>query len=129
MSIRHAGGAKLHKHLSPFSLAIGLSLAFVCSAMAKPVTAADLSGKKICWGNGDTMTFSPGGKFSSTQYGEGTWALTGVAVELHAANIHFTRWDIEKLPDGTFTRTDGWARFLSHWKVLQITRGLMIRSC
>jgi hypothetical protein len=93
------------------SLAAGAALAsaLLSPAMAKLATTADLSGRKICWGNGDTMTFSPGGKFSSTQYGDGTWAVTAVGVQLHAAHIHFTQWDIEKLPDGTFTRTDGYA--------------------
>jgi hypothetical protein len=73
------------------------------------VTPADLSGKKFCWGDGDIMTFSPGGKFSSTRYGDGTWRFTSVGVELHATHIIKNLFDIEKLPDGSFTKTDGYA--------------------
>ena len=111
----------MHKYISPLVVASVLCLTFFSSALGAPATLADLSGKKFCWGDGDIMTFSPGGKFSSTRYGEGTCGSFCCGVELHTPTIFKNLWDIEKLLDGTFTKTDGYAEFLGNWKVLQIT--------
>jgi hypothetical protein len=66
----------------PAVLAIAATLPF--DAFARPVAAADLSGKSICWNNGDKQTYSPGGKFTSTRWGEGTWRVTAHGVQIHA---------------------------------------------
>jgi hypothetical protein len=99
----------MRKYIAPLVVASVLCLTFFSSALGAPATLADLSGKKFCWGDGDTMTFSRGGKFSSTRYADGTWRFTSVGVELHATHIIKNLFDIEKLPDGSFTKTDGYA--------------------
>jgi len=99
----------MRNRISSLGFAVSLVLTFFSSASGAPVTSAELSGKKFCWGDGDTMTFSPGGRFSSTRYGDGTWRFTSVGVELHATHIIKNLFDIEKLQDGTFTKTDGYA--------------------
>jgi len=79
----------------------GLASAFLSPATAKLATVADLSGKKICWSNGNISSFLPSGKYSSPLIGDGTWAATANGVEIHAQ-----RWsgflDVDKQPDGTF---------------------------
>jgi len=50
----------MQKHISSLGLASVLSLALYSSATANPVTAKVLSGKKICWSNGNISTFSSG---------------------------------------------------------------------
>jgi hypothetical protein len=69
-------------------------------AIARSVTSADLSGKKICWNNGDVETYYAGGKYNSTGYGDGTWAVTAAGVEIKAQSSWAA--DVEKLADGTF---------------------------
>jgi hypothetical protein len=87
-------------------LIAGSVLASVLSlpAIAKLATATDLSGKKICWSNGNISSFLPGGKYSSPLIGDGSWAATAAGIEIHAQ-----RWsgilDIDKQPDGTFKST------------------------
>ena len=86
------------------SLATGFTLAsiFLSPAMATPVTAADLEGRKICWHNGSTSSFMPGGKYSSSGLGDGTWSMTAHGVEIHTS-YRSAILDIDKLPDGTFS--------------------------
>jgi hypothetical protein len=92
----------MRKRLSPLGIGFALSLAFVCCAMAKPITVKDLAGRKICWDYGNISTFGPGGKYSSSLVGEGTWSVTSVGVQI--STPHFTGiMDIDKQPDGTFT--------------------------
>lgn len=85
-------------------IAISLSMAFglQSSAFASPVTAKDLSGRKICWDYGNISTFGPKGKYSSPLVGDGTWSVTSVGIQI--STPHFTGiMDIDKQPDGTFT--------------------------
>ena len=85
------------------SLAAGSALAstLVSSAVATPVTLADVEGKKICWSNGNISSFIAGGKYSSPVIGDGTWSMAsnGVALQTPALSAIL---DIDKLPDGTF---------------------------
>jgi hypothetical protein len=81
------------------------ALASVSAALAAPVTAADLTGKKICWDNGNVSTFLPGGKFSSNRSGNGTWAMTAGGVETHTEHWSGVSANFEKMPDGTFQQT------------------------
>jgi hypothetical protein len=68
------------------SLTFTTAISLIAShASARPVTTADLSGQKICWDNGSVDTFSAGGKYSSTGYGEGTWEVVSSGVEVHSA--------------------------------------------
>ena len=67
-----------------FSAALATAATLPFDALARPVTVADLSGKSICWNDGDKQTYSPGGKFSSTRWGEGTWRMTAHGVQIHA---------------------------------------------
>jgi hypothetical protein len=64
--------------------AVATAGVFPLDALARPVTTADLSGKTICWNDGDRQTYSPGGKFSSTRWGTGTWRVTANGVQIHA---------------------------------------------
>ncbi len=73
----------------------------VSSAIAAPVTLADVEGRKICWSNGNISSFIPGGKYSSPVIGEGTWSMTSNGVELHTPGLSAIL-DIDKLSDGTF---------------------------
>jgi hypothetical protein len=81
---------------------VGASV-FSHAAIAKPVTSADLSGKKICWNNGDVETYSAGGKYNSARAGDGTWAVSGAGVGIKSQIYNWAE-DIEKLADGTFSR-------------------------
>jgi hypothetical protein len=94
----------MRKRVWSLGLAFALSLAVYSSATASPVTAKELSGKKICWSNGNVSTFGPGGKYSSPIVGEGTWAVTSIGIQIRATQ--FTGiLDIDKQPDGTFKST------------------------
>jgi hypothetical protein len=88
--------------LSVVAASLGLSFLLLSPAIARPVASADLSGKKICWNDGDVQTYYPGGKYSSPQNGDGTWAVTAAGVEFKAQDATWSA-DIEKLADGTFT--------------------------
>ncbi len=94
----------MQKHISSLGLASVLSLALYSSATANPVTAKDLSGKKICWSNGNISTFSSGGKYSSPIVGEGTWSMTSIGIQLRTTGF-VGILDIDKQPDGTFKST------------------------
>jgi len=78
----------------------------VSLATAAPVTAADLTGKTICWANGNKSTYGAGGKFSSTRAGTGTWSLSGSTLVV-IGSIRNGTSTIEKMPDGTFQATGG----------------------
>ena len=88
------------------SLALAASIAFALSglpvAMAAPVSAADLAGKKICWNSGTEATFGPGGKYSSNTVGVGTWKVTSNGVSIRTSTTNGYN-DIQKEPDGTFS--------------------------
>lgn len=81
-----------------------LPLALAAPAQAKPVTVADLSGKKFCWNDGGTETYSSDGKYSSTHDGEGTWTVTSNGVSISTNQIVGVA-DMQKLQDGSFTAT------------------------
>jgi hypothetical protein len=92
---------KMRPKISPVIIGAWVLLGLHSSTIASPVTAKDLSGRKICWDYGNVSTFGPGGKYSSPLVGDGTWSLTSVGVQITTA--HFTGiMDIDKLPDGTF---------------------------
>jgi hypothetical protein len=95
-------------YLLPLSTACVLSLAFLSSAWATPVTSADLSGKKICWDNGSASSYGRGGKYSNNLSGEGTWAVTAAGVQIHTERYDYVA-AVQKLPDGTFQAVVGGA--------------------
>jgi hypothetical protein len=88
----------MRKRLSPFGIAFGLSLAFVCCAMARPVTTKDLAGRTICYNNGEKATYSRDGKYESNMIGKGTWTVTSAGVQLHAERFSGIL-DFEMQPD------------------------------
>jgi hypothetical protein len=57
-----------------------LSLFSPSNALAKPLTKADIEGKKICWGSSDYKVFSPGGKVYNSIVGDGTWSINKAGV-------------------------------------------------
>jgi hypothetical protein len=67
-----------------FSVAVAIIGGIPLVAHARPVTGGDLSGKAICWNDGDKQSYLPGGKFSSTRWGKGTWRVTAHGVQIHA---------------------------------------------
>jgi hypothetical protein len=87
---------------SLLTLAAGVGFSFLLSslpAIARPTTSSDFSGKKICWDNGENLTYRPDGKLAGTSVG--TWASTGKGVEIHTvawSNI----FDIQIQADGTY---------------------------
>jgi hypothetical protein len=85
------------------TVAVGSALAsaLFSPARAEPATEADLSGKKICWSNGNISSFLPDGKYSSPVIGDGTWTWTAKGVELHTPMLGAIL-DVDKQPDGTF---------------------------
>jgi hypothetical protein len=91
----------MRKYLSPLGAVSVLSLALISSASAAPVTAADFSGKKICWDNGSTSIYGPGGKYSNTISGQGTWAPAAGGIHVHTDRYDYVA-AIQKLPGGTF---------------------------
>ena len=72
------------KRLSPIRLAVGLSLALVGGAMARPATRKDLAGRAICYNTGEKATYFRDGKYESNTIGKGTWKVTGLGVQLTA---------------------------------------------
>jgi hypothetical protein len=73
---------------------------FSVSAFADPVTAKDLSGRKICWQDGLVGTFSPGGKYLSSMSGAGSWQVNSAGVQIRTERYSGLS-DIDKQPDGT----------------------------
>jgi uncharacterized protein with FMN-binding domain len=74
------------------------------SAMATPVTSADLSGKKFCWDGGGTENYYADGKYVSSVDGTGTWVVVKDGVEIKTNQITGLA-EMQKLRDGTFTST------------------------
>ena len=91
----------MQKLLSLFGATVLLSLALLVPAPASVVTAADLSGKKICWNNGSASVYGRGGKYSNNLSGEGTWSVTGAGVHVHTDRYDYVA-AVQKLPDGSF---------------------------
>jgi hypothetical protein len=87
-----------------FATALGMATVVPLAAVARPVTTADLSGKRICWNNGDKQSYLPGGGFSSTRWGKGTWRVTAHGVQIHAHPGGNSLADI-RLRHGSFSLT------------------------
>jgi hypothetical protein len=92
---------KMPTLLSQLATASIVSLALVSGAQAAGVTSADFSGKRICWDNGSTSTYSPGGKYSNNMSGEGTWAVTPAGLSIHTDKYDYVAI-VKKMPDGSF---------------------------
>ena len=89
--------------LSVAAFAVSLLLAGSLPAHARPVTAADLSGKIICWSDGHIhrSRLTAGPRALITQTANGRSAPSGVRIDVASgggANV-----DMEVQPDGTFT--------------------------
>jgi hypothetical protein len=66
------------------AVTLGAVLAASATALASPVTDADLRGKTICWSYGGTRnTYRKDGSFDSTLLGHGTWSLFGDRLTEH----------------------------------------------
>ena len=83
-----------------FPFAIGAAVCsgvvtYSLSAIAGPVTDADLRGKTICWNTGVTVTYGQDGFFYSSQVGNGTWRLVGDRVITDGVRGEYT-WTITK---------------------------------
>lgn len=91
----------MRREFSLVLIGLGLPLVLQSSAIASPITAKDLTGRKICWDYGNISTFGAGGKYSSPLAGEGTWSITSTGIQINTSR--FTGiMDIDKQPDGTF---------------------------
>jgi hypothetical protein len=60
------------------------------TALATPVTAADLQGKKICWSDGGTPTYGENGAYDERGFGHGTWSLAGGRLTVVATYGEYT---------------------------------------
>jgi hypothetical protein len=89
------------KAFLPFALGSFLASVLLSPALADPATTADLSGRKICWDNGNISSFSADGKYSSQILGQGTWVATAKGVEIHTPDEGVIL-DVDKQSDGTF---------------------------
>jgi hypothetical protein len=73
------------------------------------VTAADLSGKTICWNSGNVVTYHPDGRRTTNRGGHGMWWVPepGVFMFSRIGNVTgkvygpFYRQEVV-LPDGSF---------------------------
>src|ERR1700722_6138288 len=74
------------------------------TAMATPVTRADLSGKKFCWNDGGTENYYADGTYVSTHDGKGTWSIESKGVQITTNQISGLA-DMQRLADGEFTAT------------------------
>jgi hypothetical protein len=84
-------------------LAVAFAILTVGSAEAglgegRPVTANDLSGKKICWSDGAWSAYAADGKYTSGRGSHGTWSVP------EPGAIHFGKryHQVEIMPDGRF---------------------------
>jgi hypothetical protein len=91
----------MQSYLLPLGAAAVFSIACCAGALAAPVTAADLSGKKICWDSGQASTYGSGGHYSSGFAGEGTWAIAAGGVHIHTSRYDYLA-HMQKLPNGVF---------------------------
>ena len=94
----------MKKYLSALVTASVASLTLFSSALAAPVTSADLSGKKLCMSNGDRNAYNSGGQFSSNRFGNGTWAVTADGVQIYAQYWNGL-FSLTKRSNGTFRST------------------------
>jgi hypothetical protein len=82
-------------HRIPNALKMGAILscamvAYAAAALAGPVTKADLAGKKICWSDGGTPTYSKNGAYDEKTLGHGTWSLAGGRLTVVATHGQYT---------------------------------------
>jgi hypothetical protein len=71
------------------AVSLGAMVAYSAVALADPVKSADLTGKKICWSDGDA-TYGKNGSFDSGGCGHGTWSLAGDRVDIRSATCGFS---------------------------------------
>ena len=62
----------------------------------RPVAAGDISGKKICWNNGNEVFYMANGHFTSWGGDHGTWSIPEPGL-IHVGYIYR---QTEVLPDG-----------------------------
>ncbi len=91
----------MQRYLSRLVAAAAFSLALFCAAHAAGVTAADFSGKKICWGGGSISSYGRGGQYSNNLTGDGTWSLSGGSLHIHTDRYDYVA-TVQKAADGTF---------------------------
>ncbi len=92
----------MSKRVSSLGLALGISLAFVFCAMARPATVKDLAGRTICYNNGEKATYFRDGKYQNNLIGKGTWTVTSAGVQLHAERFSGLL-DFEIQPDNSIS--------------------------
>jgi hypothetical protein len=68
------------------AVACAAALTGSMTALAAPVTNADLEGKKICWSDGGTPTYGKNGVYDESGFGHGTWNLAGGRLTVVASN-------------------------------------------
>lgn len=68
----------------------------------RPVTADDISGKRVCWSNGRMSIFLADGQYKNDRGQHATWSVSQPGV----IHINYTYWETQMLSDG---------RLLHHW--------------
>lgn len=80
-------------------IGIALMALFDTAALSdegRPVAAADIAGKKICWNNGRSATFAANGQYTNDRNQHSTWSIAQGGI-LHIGN-DYTETIV--LPDG-----------------------------
>ena len=104
MRRRLSGGNRRRWRHSLAGACLGFALLSGSSAIATPVTRADLSDRKFCWNDGGTENYYADGAYVSTNDGKGTWSVTDKGVQITTNQISGLA-DMQKLEDGSFTAT------------------------
>ena len=84
--------------------AVGLLPLFSSSAVARPASISDFTGKTICWNDGDKSTFRADGKLEDSLGGPGTWRFSAAGLEMHTAGWGGAM-DVQIQTDGTYVST------------------------
>ena len=64
----------------------------------KPITANDISGKKICWNDGSWTQYAAGGQLSDEKGGHSKWSVSEPGVIRQG----YKDRQVELMPDGQF---------------------------
>ncbi len=82
--------------LSGFAVVLALACPTEIFAQAgRPVSASDISGKTICWSNGDRATYAANGQFTNNSGRHTVWSVTPGLIHV-GSSVRQT----DVLPDG-----------------------------
>jgi hypothetical protein len=83
------------------------SLFLASSAVARPATVSDFSGKTICWDMGNKSTFHADGKLEDATGGVRTWRLGSAGLEMRTSTWT-NGFGVQIQPNGTYVFQGTW---------------------